>query len=60
MFSIIYDWLKSFFRKEDGQTLSEYALILVLVALAVIIILALLGTTISDVFQRIVDELAAP
>lgn len=57
MFFIIYDWLKSFFRKEEGQTLSEYALILVLVAIAVILILTTLGTTLIGVFQRVITAL---
>jgi Flp pilus assembly pilin Flp len=57
MFLIIYEWLRSFFRKEEGQTLSEYALILVLVAIAVILILTTLGTTLIAVFQRVIDAL---
>lgn len=57
MFLILYDWLKSFFRKEEGQTLSEYALILVLVAIAVIIVLGLLGDQLVAVFNRIIAAL---
>ena len=36
--------LRSFFTKEEGQGLVEYALILVLIAIVVIGILTLLGT----------------
>ncbi len=54
---IIYNWLRSFFRKDDGQTLSEYALILVLVALAVLLVLSALGITIRDVFQNVINAL---
>ena len=39
---------------EEGQGLVEYALILVLVALVVIIILALLGPAIGDIFSNLV------
>lgn len=47
--------LRNFFAREEGQSLVEYALVLVLIAIAVIGILAVLGTNISGVFQRIAD-----
>jgi pilus assembly protein Flp/PilA len=40
---------------EEGQGLVEYALILVLVALVVIVILSLLGPTIGNTFSNIVS-----
>jgi pilus assembly protein Flp/PilA len=46
-----------FLPREEGQGLVEYALILVLVAIAVITLLTLLGGTIGDVFQSVVDAL---
>lgn len=46
--------------REEGQGLVEYALILVLVAVVVIVALSLLGPTISDIFTRIDGELNAP
>jgi pilus assembly protein Flp/PilA len=45
--------LKSFFAKEEGQGLVEYALILVLIAIVVIGILTLLGKKVSTVFSQI-------
>jgi pilus assembly protein Flp/PilA len=45
--------LRSFFAKEDGQGLVEYALILVLIAIVVIGILTLLGNKVSTVFSSI-------
>lgn len=42
---------------EKGQGLVEYALILVLVAIAVIVVLGLLGDQIDAVFQRITEAL---
>ena len=42
---------------EGGQGLVEYALILVLVALVVIVVLSLLGPSIGNVFSNVVDEL---
>ena len=40
-----------------GQGLVEYALILVLVAITVIVILALLGPAIGNVFSSILESL---
>jgi pilus assembly protein Flp/PilA len=45
--------------KEKGQGLVEYALILVLVAVVVLIVLQILGPTIGNVFSTIVTALAA-
>ncbi|MCR4408135.1 MAG: Flp family type IVb pilin [Anaerolineae bacterium] len=39
--------------REEGQGLVEYALILVLVAIVVIVVLRLLGPAIGDVFSQI-------
>ena len=49
--------LKSFFTKDEGQGLVEYALILVLIAIVVIGILSLLGSRVSGVFQTIYSGL---
>ncbi len=45
--------LRSFFAKEEGQGLVEYALILVLIAIVVIGILMVLGNQVSTVFSNI-------
>ena len=45
--------LRSFFAKEEGQGLVEYALILVLIAIVVIAILTALGGRVSGVFSQI-------
>jgi pilus assembly protein Flp/PilA len=50
--------LRSFFLKEDGQGLVEYALILVLIAIVVIGILTLLGGKVSLVFSSINSGMA--
>lgn len=42
---------------EDGQGLVEYALILLLVALVVIIVLALIGPQLGNVFSQVVYSL---
>ena len=50
--------LRSFFAKEDGQGLVEYALILVLIAIVVIGILTVLGNKVSTVFSTISSGLS--
>jgi len=45
--------VRSFFAREEGQGLVEYALILVLIAIVVIGILTLLGQRVSGVFSQI-------
>jgi len=44
-------------RVQSGQGLVEYALILVLVAIVVIGLLTIFGTSVKAVFQNIVDSL---
>jgi pilus assembly protein Flp/PilA len=44
-------------RREEGQGLVEYALILVLVAIVVIAILVLLGPVIGNVFSNIIEAI---
>lgn len=43
--------------REEGQDLVEYALIIVLIALAIVVALTALGTEITNVFNDIVTEL---
>ena len=43
--------------REEGQGLVEYALILVLVAIVVLVILAVLGPAIGGIFSKIVNGL---
>jgi len=44
-------------RKEDGQTLVEYALIIALVSVALIVGLGLLAGGIGDAFTNAIDAL---
>ncbi len=41
-------------KQEGGQGLVEYALILILVAIVVLVILALLGPAIGNIFSNII------
>lgn len=62
---MLYKWyfqVKNFIdslkeRQEDGQGLIEYALIIVLIAIVVIVALLVLGPTIANVFNRVSNNL---
>jgi pilus assembly protein Flp/PilA len=43
--------------KEDGQAMVEYGLILALISVVGIIALALIGTHVNEVFEKIAAEL---
>ena len=43
--------------RQSGQGLVEYALILLLVALALIIVLSIFGGDLADVYQNLIDNL---
>jgi pilus assembly protein Flp/PilA len=45
---------------EDGQGLVEYALIIMLIALVVIAIVTLFGTTLAGAYSRVVSEIPWP
>lgn len=43
-------------RDDDGQTMAEYGMILAGIAVVVVLVVALLGTAISDAFQSVIDS----
>lgn len=49
--------MRSFTKDESGQTLTEYGLLLALIALAVIGTLVLLGPRLNSIFQTILNSL---
>ena len=53
----LYLWLRNLLQGEEGQTMAEYALILVLIAIVVIAALLLLGPQIATIFNDIKDAL---
>jgi Flp pilus assembly pilin Flp len=50
----LYTWL----RREEGQDLTEYALIIALIVIIAVIAVRLLGTTISTVLTNVAGELS--
>ena len=50
--------ISSFFKREDGATAIEYAIIAGLIAMAIIVTAGLLGDGISEMFKTITTKLA--
>lgn len=50
--------LKEFWKEEEGQSLSEYGLILALIAVVAIAALTLLGDNIKAMFEDIADKIS--
>lgn len=46
-----------FIPHEEGQGLVEYAMILILVAVVVIVLLALFGSSVGNLFSNVVDSI---
>jgi len=53
----LYLWIRNMLEGEQGQTLTEYALILVLVSVVAIGVMLLLGTEIKTVFTNVTTAL---
>lgn len=55
----LYWTIRNFFEcpREEGQTMAEYALILALIAIVVIVALLLLGPAIANIYENITGEL---
>lgn len=49
----------SYSTKEIAQGLAEYALILVLIALVVILALSFFGTNLSEIYQNAIEQIRA-
>ncbi|MBD3377476.1 Flp family type IVb pilin [candidate division KSB1 bacterium] len=53
----LYQHIKNCFSRQEGQTMVEYALILVLVSIVAMGILGALGVNVQGVFQTVSDTL---
>jgi Flp pilus assembly pilin Flp len=49
---------RQLFRRQDGQTMAEYAVILAVISVAVVGALVLLSGNISNVINRIADAIS--
>ena len=52
-----YELVRIQLRREEGQTMTEYGILLALIAVAVIAALVLLGGKISNVFTNVTSHL---
>jgi len=57
MFEVAFNWIKANWRKEEGQTMAEYGVILALIAVVVIGTLTVLGTSIKSKIGSVVTGL---
>ena len=55
--SFLIDWIKDNWKRQEGQAMAEYGIILFLIAAVVVAVLATLGSKILDAFNTIVGQL---
>jgi|SwirhisoilCB1_FD_contig_41_5107082_length_346_multi_1_in_0_out_0_1 pilus assembly protein Flp/PilA len=55
--SFLYEWVKTNLKKEEGQTMAEYGLILAVIAIVVVATLITLGTSLKSEVQKVIDNL---
>lgn len=55
--SFLFQWVNDNIRREEGQAMAEYGIILALVAAVVITLVALLGTDIKAALTTVTDAL---
>ena len=55
--SFLIDWLKDNIKREDGQAMAEYGIILALIAAVCITLVALLGTDIVNALTTVTNAL---
>jgi pilus assembly protein Flp/PilA len=51
--------LRSFIRRDEGQDLLEYALLVALIALVAVVAITAAGTNVNTIFQEIADALTS-
>jgi pilus assembly protein Flp/PilA len=55
--SFLYEWVKTNLKKDEGQTMAEYGLILAVIAIVVVATLITLGTSLKSEVQKVIDNL---
>jgi pilus assembly protein Flp/PilA len=58
MLDVLYTWVKANVKKEEGQAMAEYGLILALIAVVVIGAVTAIGTNLDAKFGDVVDALS--
>jgi pilus assembly protein Flp/PilA len=57
MLEFAAQWIKDNIKREDGQAMAEYGLILALIAVVVAVVMLTLGTQIKSTIQSVIDKL---
>jgi pilus assembly protein Flp/PilA len=57
MLDVLFTWVKDNWKKQEGQTMAEYGLILALIAVVVITTLTAIGTNIDKKLGDVVKGL---
>jgi pilus assembly protein Flp/PilA len=57
MLEFAIQWIKDNYKREDGQAMAEYGVILALIAVVVIAVLITLGGKIQGALQSVVNAL---
>jgi len=57
MLEVLYTWVKANIKKEEGQAMAEYGLILALIAVVVITAVTLIGTNLNSKFNSVANAL---
>ncbi|WP_252502106.1 Flp family type IVb pilin [Sporosarcina sp. Marseille-Q4943] len=52
-------WFRKLWKEESGQAMTEYGLLVGLIAIVVMVVLVVLGPQLAALFQQIVDALPA-
>lgn len=55
----LFAYLRALVRKDEGQDLLEYALLVALIAIVCVVAVTAAGDNVNAIFQRIRDELAS-
>jgi pilus assembly protein Flp/PilA len=55
--SLLFNWVKDNIKREEGQAMAEYGIILALIAAVVIATLAILGGKVLAALQTVVNAL---
>lgn len=57
MLEFAIQWIKDNHKREEGQAMAEYGIILALIAAVVILLLVTLGGKVKDALQTVVNAL---
>ena len=57
MFEFAIQWVKDNVKREEGQAMAEYGIILALIAVVVAVVMVTLGTQIKTTVQGVINSL---